>query len=290
MTVMPVVSRVGSWAFGVDTSVPSPTIAPGPTTTSLSRIERSTTALVRITESNMTIESRTTAPDVDAHARREDRVHDGPVHDAAVADQAAMDLRRRADVGRWPLLRPGVDRPGAVVEVEVGHVFQERHVRFPVALDRADVLPVAVEAVAEDARPTVDHRGDHVGAEVGPRLVEPALERPLREHVHAHAGEVALGLLGLLLPLDDAPGLVLGEDPHARASLSGTRRTAIVTSARWRRWSVASDPVLGIRRVGRARERQHRHTRAAAGRRRGPLPVSRCRPATARPVRDPEPA
>ena len=35
---------------------------PGPTTTSLSRIARSTTAPERMTESNMTIESRTTAP------------------------------------------------------------------------------------------------------------------------------------------------------------------------------------------------------------------------------------
>ena len=43
-------------------TVPSPTIAPWPTTTSLSRIARSTTAPERMTESNMTIESRTTAP------------------------------------------------------------------------------------------------------------------------------------------------------------------------------------------------------------------------------------
>ena len=37
-------------------------MAPCPTTTSLSRIARSTTAPERMTESNMTIESRTTAP------------------------------------------------------------------------------------------------------------------------------------------------------------------------------------------------------------------------------------
>ena len=45
--------------------------------------------------------------------------------------------------------------------------------RLPVALDRADVLPVAVEPVAEDARPAVDHRRDDVAAEVGPILGQP---------------------------------------------------------------------------------------------------------------------
>ena len=55
---------------------PSPTIAPWPTTTSLSRIARSTTAPDRITVSNITIESRTTAPDVDPHARRQHAVDD----------------------------------------------------------------------------------------------------------------------------------------------------------------------------------------------------------------------
>src|SRR5437667_29640 len=59
---MPVLSRPGSWRFGAPSYGPSPTIAPCPTTTSLSRIARSITAPARITESNITIESRTTAP------------------------------------------------------------------------------------------------------------------------------------------------------------------------------------------------------------------------------------
>ena len=62
ITVMPVNSRPGSWRLGIVMSVPSPMIAPGPIVTSLSRIARSTTAPDRITESNMTMESRTTAP------------------------------------------------------------------------------------------------------------------------------------------------------------------------------------------------------------------------------------
>jgi hypothetical protein len=59
---MPELSRPGSWRFGGPSYGPSPTIAPWPTTTSLSRIARSTTAPARMTESNITIESRTTAP------------------------------------------------------------------------------------------------------------------------------------------------------------------------------------------------------------------------------------
>ena len=45
---------------------------------------------------------------------------------------------------------------------------------------------------------------------------QPAPERSLREDVDAHRGEVALGLLGLLLPLGDPIGVVKGEDAHAR--------------------------------------------------------------------------
>ncbi len=45
-------------------------------------------------------------------------------------------------------------------------------------------------------------------------LAEPATEGLLREHVDAHRREVALGLLRLLLPVDDPVGIVEGEDAH----------------------------------------------------------------------------
>ena len=61
-TVMPVLRRDGSWRLGGESYGPSPTMAPWPTTTSLSRMARSTTAPARTTESNITMESRTTAP------------------------------------------------------------------------------------------------------------------------------------------------------------------------------------------------------------------------------------
>ena len=52
--------------------------------------------------------------------------------------------------------------------------------------------------------------------EVDAVLGQPAAERLLREDVDAHRGEVALGLLGLLLPLDDPVVLVEREDAHPR--------------------------------------------------------------------------
>jgi len=53
-----------------------------------------------------------------------------------------------------------------------------------------------------------------VRPEVDPVLGQPAGERLLREDIDAHRCEVALGLLGLLLPLGDPVVLVEGEDAH----------------------------------------------------------------------------
>ncbi len=154
--------------------------------------------------------------DPDPDSRRQHRVDDRPIDHAAVADQAAVDLGGRPDLGRGAFLGPGVDDPVLVVEVQLWVVGQQRHVGLPERLDRADVLPVAVVAIAEDPRSRVEHRGDDVGPEVDAILRQPAPQRLLREDVDAHRGEVALRLLGLLLPLGDAVVLVEGEDAHAR--------------------------------------------------------------------------
>ena len=97
-----------------------------------------------------------------------------------------------------------------------GSSSRSAHVGLPERLDRPDVLPVAVVAIAEDAGAGVEHGRDDVGPEVDPILGQPASQRLLREDVDAHRGEVALGLLGLLLPLDDPVVLVEGEDAHPR--------------------------------------------------------------------------
>ena len=94
-------------------------------------------------------------------------------------------------------------------------VVEQLHLGPPVAVDGAHVLPVAVEPVAEHARATLEHGGDDVGAEVGPVLGEPVEQRPLGEDVDAQAGQVALGLLGLLLPLHDLVVVVQGQDAEA---------------------------------------------------------------------------
>ena len=125
-----------------------------------------------------------------------------------------MDLRRRTDAGRRPLLGARVDEPVLVVEVELRVVLEEGHVRLPVGLDRPDVLPVAVEAVGVHAGSAVEHRRDDVRSEVGEVLGQPAAEGPLAEDVDAHRREVALRLLRLLLPVDHPTGLVHREDPH----------------------------------------------------------------------------
>ena len=72
-------------------------------------------------------------------------------------------------------------------------------------------------------------------AEVGPVVVEPGQQRPLGEHVDAQAGQVALGLLGLLLPLDDLVVVAQGEDAEPVRLTDGHALDGDVTSARWRR-------------------------------------------------------
>ena len=51
-------------------------------------------------------------------------------------------------------------------------------------------------------------------AEIDPRVRQPLLESPLREDVDAHAGQVALGLARLLVPLHDPARVVHRQDPH----------------------------------------------------------------------------
>ena len=109
-----------------------------------------------------------------------------------------------------------MDDPLLVGEIELRVVVQERHVGFPERLDRSDILPVAVVAIAEDAGPGIEHGRDHVCSEIGAILGQPAAQRLLREDVDAHRRQVALRLLGFLLPLGDPIVLVKGEDAHAR--------------------------------------------------------------------------
>ena len=93
--------------------------------------------------------------------------------------------------------------------------------RVEVRLDRADVAPVAVEAVAVDAhRRIVDHRRHDVAAEVVRgvvlRIGEELVDQHLAvEDVDAHRDQVGLRVVGLLIPLGDAVVVVGREDAVA---------------------------------------------------------------------------
>ena len=235
-TVMPVLRRSGSATLGVSKSVPMPTTALGPTLTSLSRMAWSTTAPARMTVVEHDDAVAHDGPRVDAHAGREHRVLDGAGDDAAVADEAAVDVGRGADARRRTLLGPGVDDPVTVEEVERRVVVQQLHLGFPVAVDGAHVLPVAVEPVAEDARAGLQHGRDDVAAEVVRPLAQPGVQGLAREDVDAQAGQVAARLARLLLPLGHRVVVVQRSGCRSDGPRRvGTGLTAMVTSARRRR-------------------------------------------------------
>ena len=120
----------------------------------------------RMTESNMTIESRTTAPTPTRTPGDSTELTTVP----SMTQPWLIRLRWTWAVGPTlagrPFLGPGVDDPVLVVEVELRVVGQERHVGLPVRLDGPDVLPVAVVVVAEDPGAGLDHRRDDVATEV----------------------------------------------------------------------------------------------------------------------------
>src|SRR5699024_1464426 len=91
----------------------------------------------------------------------------------------------------------------------------------------AHVAPVAVKAVGPELLARGEHVGDDVLAEVlgGVRVVLIGYQVGAQllpvEDVYAHAGQVALGLLWLLLELVDVPVLAAGEDAEASRLLQG---------------------------------------------------------------------
>ena len=70
--------------------------------------------------------------------------------DTAVGDQRARDVRPIHDLRGGALFGARMDDPVRVVEVQLGQIVQEGEIRLPVRLQRADILPVALEGVGED--------------------------------------------------------------------------------------------------------------------------------------------
>ena len=185
--VIPVLRWLGVRRFATSKSVPSPTIAPGPTVTSLSRIARSTTAPGRIDRVEHDDRVADDGPDADHHARRQDGVDDHALDQAAVARSGC------GGPGRWPRSWPGrAPRTGC------GSATRGRRGRGragPRAApgsppSRTGSCPRPASSRRSGSRrrgPRPDHVRDHVAAEVGARLGQPAMERPLAEDVDAHA-------------------------------------------------------------------------------------------------------
>ena len=123
-------------------------------------------------------------------------------------------VRRQRRIGR-------IDAPIAV-EGKGRLVLQKIHVRLPQALDRADILPIAVEGVGEETRFVGEHLRDDVLTEIVARhgvlriLFQVLLQELAVEDVNAHRGEIRLRLGRLLLELDDVPILVGVHDAEAR--------------------------------------------------------------------------
>ena len=107
-----------------------------------------------------------------------------------------------------------------------GHGLAEQvHVRFPQGLDGADVLPVALEVVSDHLLRVIQHGGDDILAEVvGGGLVslvrgQISAQLGPGEDVDTHGGLVGLGILGLLLELNDVVRSVGVHDAEAAGFL-----------------------------------------------------------------------
>ena len=143
---------------------------------------------------------------VDFRAFRNQRI----AHNSALGDV----VRRKARI-------LGVDAPLLIVQVNRHGHAEQVHVRFPQGLNRADVLPVALEVVCHHNLLVVQHRGDDVLAEVvGGCLVclvrgQVRAELRPREDVNAHGRLVGLGLLGLFFKFNNVVVRVRIHDAEA---------------------------------------------------------------------------
>src|SRR5260370_7659378 len=91
-----------------------------------------------------------------------------PFDDAAVRDQALDDLRPAANIRRRPLLAARVNHPGWIVEVEGGMITKQLHMRLPVGVDGAHILPVTGKGIGIDAFAALHHCRDACATQLIP--------------------------------------------------------------------------------------------------------------------------
>lgn len=159
---------------------------------------------------------------VDRAARGDDGVRDGAINFAALGDEAVLILRLAGDDARRHGVVPGIDAVALLaVEVEGGVLAQQIHIGLPQGADRADVLPVALEFIGEQAVALVQNGGDDVLAEVvlGTRVLlvldEELFQHAPLEDVDAHGCVRALRMLRLLLEFVDGAVLAGVHDTEA---------------------------------------------------------------------------
>src|SRR5436305_1258326 len=97
---------------------------------------------------------------------REHAALDMALDDTTMGDQATGDLSSAANMGGRPLLAPCVNDPRSIIEVEGRVVSKQLHVRFPVRLNSAHVLPVAGKRIGIDAFASRKHGRDNIAPEV----------------------------------------------------------------------------------------------------------------------------
>src|SRR5438552_9534707 len=102
-----------------------------------------------------------------------------------------------------------MNNPGWIIEIESGIILQQVHMRFPVGLDGADILPVASEGISVNTFATSNHHWNNVAPEImlcwdtifGCTCIfdENTDQRLAIEDINAHRTESAAWFLGFLL-------------------------------------------------------------------------------------------
>src|SRR5712691_12271943 len=103
---------------------------------------------------------------LDDHTWREHAALDLALDDTAMRDQTAADLRATANVGGWPLFTARMYHPRAIIQVEGRAIAQQLHMRLPVGLHGAHILPVPGKGIGIDLFATRDHARDNIFTKV----------------------------------------------------------------------------------------------------------------------------
>ena len=111
--------------------------------------------------------------------------HKATIADHHVVNVTTVDFRSRQIAG------VGVDRRGAIEEIEGREWLRQREVSLEESAHGADVLPVALENVAEEPR-LAEQSGDDLFAEILHAVVQRTAQHLAAENVDAHGGEAAL--------------------------------------------------------------------------------------------------